>query len=217
MARASKDCAIHPKKMKPSRFPIGMISFSALLNTPDKLLHRLGKAHIQRLHCFAETVELGFVRLCYDTTGCAHQCFRRTFPFLPELPLVKGGFPCARENQLPVIWIQRQDLVQRDPADELGFRQTHNKAENVDIEFSAHRMKNESGFHVDLVEFPMIPQTYTAIRINVDDYEEAYDFFMSRGFRESKIAPPSTTASSKYAYLVSPTGVIIDVCEHIKK
>ena len=101
--------------------------------------------------------------------------------------------------------------------EDLGFRQTHNKAENVDVEFSSHRMKNEGGFHVDVVEVPMIPQTYTAIRINVDNFEEAYDFFMSRGFRQSKFIGPSTTASSKYAYLVSPTGVIIDVCEHIKK
>lgn len=101
--------------------------------------------------------------------------------------------------------------------EELGFQQTHNKAENVDIDFSAHRMKNEGGFHVDVVEVPTIPRTYTAIRINVDNFEEAYDFFMSKGFRESKFAPPSTTASSKYAYLVSSNGVIIDVCEHIKK
>ena len=101
--------------------------------------------------------------------------------------------------------------------EDLGFQQTHNKAENVEIEFSSHRMKDANGNHVDVVEVPMIPQTYTAIRINVDNFEEAYDFFMSKGFRESKIAPPSTTASSKYAYLVSPTGVIIDVCEHIKK
>ena len=93
----------------------------------------------------------------------------------------------------------------------LGFRQTHNKAENADVEFSAHRMKDENGFHVDVVEVPVIPQTYSAIRINVDDFDEAYAFFMSKGFA------PSTTASSKYAYLVSPTGFIIDLCEHIKK
>ena len=101
--------------------------------------------------------------------------------------------------------------------EELGFQQTHNKAENVDIEFSAHRMKDAGGNHVDVVEVPMIPQTYTAIRINVDNFEEAYDFFMSKGFRQSKFVGPSTTASSKYAYIVSPTGTIIDLCEHIKK
>lgn len=100
--------------------------------------------------------------------------------------------------------------------EELGFVQTHNKAENVDVEFSAHRMKNEGGFHVDVVEVPVIPQTYTAIRINVDNYEEAYEFFMSRGFREARGFAPSTTRSSKYAYLVSPTGIILDVCQHIK-
>lgn len=98
----------------------------------------------------------------------------------------------------------------------LGFQQTHNKAENVDVEFSAHRMKNEGGFHVDVVEVPVIPQTYTAIRINVDSFEEAYEFFMSHGFREAKGFAPSTTASSKYAYLVAPSGFIVDVCEHVK-
>ena len=100
--------------------------------------------------------------------------------------------------------------------EELGFVQTHNKAENVDVEFSAHRMKNEGGFHVDVVEVPSIPKTYMSIRINVDNYEEAYDFFISKGFREAKGFAPSTTKSSKYAYLVSPSGFLVDVCEHIK-
>ena len=101
--------------------------------------------------------------------------------------------------------------------EELGFVQTHNKAENDDVEFSAHRMKDSSGFHVDVVEVPVIPQTYTAIRINVDNFEEAYEFFMAHGFREAKGFAPGTTKSSKYAYLVSPSGFIIDVCEHVKK
>jgi len=101
--------------------------------------------------------------------------------------------------------------------EDLGFVQTHNKAENVDVEFSAHRMKDANGFHVDVVEVPSIPQTYSTIRINVDNYEEAIEFFMSKGFREARGFAPSTTASSKYAYLVSPTGMIIDVCQHIKK
>ena len=100
--------------------------------------------------------------------------------------------------------------------EELGFQQTHNKAEKTDVDFSAHRMKDENGFHVDIVEVPVIPQTYTAIRINVDNYEEAYEFFMSRGFREARGFAPGTTASSKYAYLVSPSGTIFDVCEHVK-
>ena len=99
----------------------------------------------------------------------------------------------------------------------LGFEQTHNKAENDTIEFSAHRMKDANGFHVDVVEVPSIPQTYSAIRINVDDFDEAYEFFMSKGFREARGFAPGTTKSSKYAYLVSPTGFIIDVCQHIKK
>ena len=55
------------------------------------------------------------------------------------------------------------------------------------------------------------------IRINVDNYEEAYKFFMSRGFRHAKGFAPGTTASSKYAYLVSQSGFIVDIAEHIKE
>ena len=98
----------------------------------------------------------------------------------------------------------------------LGFEQTHNKVENGDVEFSSHRMKDANGNHVDVVEVSPIPQTYTAIRINVDNYEEAYELFMSKGFREARGFAPSNTASSKYAYLVSPSGFIVDICEHIK-
>jgi len=100
--------------------------------------------------------------------------------------------------------------------EELGFEEAHNKAEDVDIAFSAHRMKDANGFHVDVVEVPVIPQTYTNIRINVDNFDEAYEFFMSRGFREARGFAPGKTESSKYAYLVSPTGFIIDICEHTK-
>jgi hypothetical protein len=100
--------------------------------------------------------------------------------------------------------------------EELGFEQTHNKVENKDVAFSSHRMKDSNGFHVDVVDVPALKQSYTAIRINVDDFDEAYKFFMDHGFREAKGFAPSTTASSKYAYLVSPTGFIVDVCQHIK-
>ncbi len=101
--------------------------------------------------------------------------------------------------------------------EELGFVQTHNKAEDVDVKFSAHRMKNEVGFHIDILEVPSIPKEITTIRINVDDYDEAYELLTSKGFKESENFPPSNTASSKYAYLVSPSGAIIGLCLHIKK
>lgn len=99
----------------------------------------------------------------------------------------------------------------------LGFEQTHNKAENVDVEFSTHRMKDASGFHIDIIDVPSIPRDVTTIRINVDDYDEMYDLLISKGFHESQNFAPSTTASSKYAYLISPAGTIIGICQHIKK
>ena len=95
--------------------------------------------------------------------------------------------------------------------EKMGFQQTQSKPKDEDAEYFAHRMSDENGFYVDVVQVPVTPpQTYTAIRIIVDDYEEAYQAFVSMGFqRLSGFAP-----SSEYTFLISPTGFIIDLCEY---
>lgn len=60
-------------------------------------------------------------------------------------------------------------------------------------------------------------QDISLIRINVRDFDEAYKMLEEKGFRQAKGFAPSTTASSKYAYLVSPSGFIVDLCQHVKK
>jgi hypothetical protein len=62
-----------------------------------------------------------------------------------------------------------------------------------------------------------IERDLTVIRMNVDDFEEAAELLKKNGFRESKVVPPNYTASSKYAFFVSPSGFIIDLIKHISK
>ena len=98
--------------------------------------------------------------------------------------------------------------------EKMGFQQTQDKPKDEDAEFFAHRMSDDNGFCVDVVEIPVTPpQTYTAIRIIVDDYEEAYQFLTSIGFQRLWGFPPS----SEYSFLISPTGFIIDLCEYSEK
>ena len=103
--------------------------------------------------------------------------------------------------------------------EDLGFEVRHTKTGINDSDITDFRMRYESEngkvFHVDIAKAP-VPKDITTIRMNIDDFDEAYKFFMDHGFREAKGFAPSTTASSKYAYLVSPTGFIVDVCQHIK-
>ena len=99
----------------------------------------------------------------------------------------------------------------------LGFEKRHRK---TDIEGGANtsvRMKNESGFHVDVASSNHVPQDLMSIRINVDDFDEAYDFFMSRGFINPRGDRITETSSSTDTYLVSPSGFAITLCHHIKK
>ena len=98
---------------------------------------------------------------------------------------------------------------------ELGFEETHNKT-GTDVEFSAHRMKDSNGFHIDITQVPGTPREITAIRMNVDGFDEAYTLLKEKGFREAE-GFGNSTESSKYAIMVSPSGFIIDLIQHIKK
>ena len=56
----------------------------------------------------------------------------------------------------------------------------------------------------------------TIIRMNVDNFEEAYELLTSRGFvcgSNSIIETPSSIS----ALMISPTGFKFDLCQHIRK
>lgn len=97
--------------------------------------------------------------------------------------------------------------------EELGFEKKHNKTgEN----FSANRMKDANGFHIDVTS-AATPQDITTIRMNVDSFDEAYDLLTARGFAIVQGGKVENTGSSKSAMMVSPSGFTIVVAEHIKK
>lgn len=77
-------------------------------------------------------------------------------------------------------------------------------------------MKDANGFHVDITENPRAQQTRTAIRMNVDDFDEAYAFLTERGFKNTLGDKIAENGSSKAAMMVSPSGVSISLIQHIK-
>ena len=100
----------------------------------------------------------------------------------------------------------------------LGFetRHTVRKFENDEANRLV-RMKHPDGFYVDITENPQIPQTMTEIRMNVDNFEEAYEMLEAKGFRNIRDGQIIETPSSRMAIMVSPTGFGIDLVKHIKK
>ena len=77
-------------------------------------------------------------------------------------------------------------------------------------------MKNADGFRVDVAGVTDVPQDMTLIRVNVDDFQEAYDFLISKGFRNSAGDATVDTRTNKSAMMISPSGFAFDLCQHIK-
>ena len=102
---------------------------------------------------------------------------------------------------------------------ELGFEKRHTPVVTSGIGTSAvTRMKHENGYHVDiLAPDKALPQDMTGIRMNVDDFDEAYELLTARGF---VIAPGESIVDLGFAKMVimlSPTGFTINLMQHIKK
>ena len=99
----------------------------------------------------------------------------------------------------------------------LGFEKRHTK-EGISKNNAANiRMKDSNGFHVDVTEGT---GEWTMIRMNVDNLEEAVAFLESRGFHKARHdAAHETidTGTSMINIMVSPTGTIFSVSQHIKE
>ena len=100
----------------------------------------------------------------------------------------------------------------------LGFEKKHNPTGTsaVGNEYTSYRMADANGFHVD-VSHTTAPreQDLTAIRMNVDDFDEAYAFLTARGFKALNAAV-TNTGSAKACMLYAPSGFAISLIQHIK-
>ena len=101
----------------------------------------------------------------------------------------------------------------------LGFEKKHNPTGTSAIgnEYTAYRMIDANGFHVD-VATSTAPreQDLTAIRVNVDNFEEAYEFLTARGFKSAQNGTVTDTGSAKACILFSPSGFGINLIQHVK-
>ncbi len=101
--------------------------------------------------------------------------------------------------------------------EELGFKQTHHKTNVGGINVTVTRMKDANGNHVDVVDDPYVKKDNSLIRMNVDEYGEAYELLTDHGFKNIKYNEEAVfTEHAKQARMISPSGFEIDLCHHIK-
>ena len=102
--------------------------------------------------------------------------------------------------------------------EELGFESRHNiTVQSGGKDITNVRMKDGNGFYVDVSQVDGMQHDLTLIRMNVDDFDEAYKFLLDRGFRNSKPDDQTVdTRTNKSAMMISPSGFAFDLCQHIK-
>lgn len=102
----------------------------------------------------------------------------------------------------------------------LGFAKKHNPhgTSAVGNEYSSYRMTDANGFCVDIATTSAQgAKDLTAIRINVRDFDEAYDFLIARGFKNGQNGTVTNTGSAKACILFSPSGFGVSLIQHIRK
>ena len=101
--------------------------------------------------------------------------------------------------------------------EELGFERRHMKTGINDDNVTSVSMKDENGFHVDVTKLDKVPKDITSIRMNVSDFDEAFELLTAHGFTNAQGEKITDTGSSKATMMVSPTGFTISLVKHIKK
>jgi hypothetical protein len=115
-------------------------------------------------------------------------------------------------------------IVTKDPEpiiklfEELGFEKRHTKEGIGTFGITSFSMKDTNGFGVNVSHADVgQPQDTVTIRMNVDNFEEAYQTLLSHGFENEFGDRIAETESSRNAVMSSPSGLKITLIQHIKK
>ena len=98
----------------------------------------------------------------------------------------------------------------------LGFERRHKK---TDIEGGANEaiaMKDANGNRISIASTSKDRADITAIQINVDNFQEAYDFFLGKGFIDPRGSKITVTSSDQATMLFSPSGFPVVISEHFR-
>ena len=101
--------------------------------------------------------------------------------------------------------------------EELGFEKRHTPlVDTGDRKVTRTRMKDANGFYLDISKVESIPSDLTAIRMNVDNFQEAYELLTVHGFKKAPGIEEVDLKTAKALLMVSPSGFAVEVIEHIK-
>jgi len=86
----------------------------------------------------------------------------------------------------------------------LGFERRHTKKDIEGGQNINYAMKDANGNRINIASSETVPQDLTGISMNVDNFQEAYDFLIARGFVNPRGDKVTDTSSSKATMLFAP-------------
>ena len=116
----------------------------------------------------------------------------------------------------PIVVTKDQESVVK-TFEDLGFEKRHTK---TDIEGGANvgiAMKDANGNRMVIASSSKDRADITAIQINVDNFQEAYDFFIGHGFIDPRGEKTTVTSSDQATMLFSPSGFPVVISEHFRE
>ncbi|MBO7094585.1 MAG: hypothetical protein J6W33_06755 [Spirochaetia bacterium] len=102
--------------------------------------------------------------------------------------------------------------------EQLGFEKRHQQEGIGEFDVKGIRLKDANGFNLDISQPDSLPTGHDlmAVRMNVDDFDEAYKILVKNGFKNYYGDNTVSTRTGKSAIMISPTGFVINLVQHIK-
>ena len=100
---------------------------------------------------------------------------------------------------------------------ELGFDVRHDQEGIGELNVEGIRMKNPDGFYLDIsCPDADLPRDMVGIRMNVDDFDSAYQLLLKNGFKNVYGDATVDTLTGRSAVLISPSGFAVNLIRHKK-
>jgi adenylate cyclase class IV len=101
---------------------------------------------------------------------------------------------------------------------DLGFEPRHHQEGITEKNIEGNVLRDANGFRMNILQVNDLPRpAISTIRMNVDNFEEAYELLKSHGFTEAPGAFVTNTGSAKSLMMMSPSRFLINVVQHIKE
>lgn len=100
--------------------------------------------------------------------------------------------------------------------EDLGFERRHTKKDIEGGQNTNFAMKDANGNRINIASSENVPRDLMSISINVDNFQEAYRFFIDKGFTNPRGGKVTDTSSSKSTMLFAPSGFAVTITEHLK-